>query len=88
MSSNETIGAVPPPPGVVSNFDDPPSSALVNTATSIALALFSTCFVALRFYTTLGITRVRGPADLLLALAWLLAVAFSVSACIRQYAHM
>ncbi|KAH8756031.1 hypothetical protein F5883DRAFT_686132, partial [Diaporthe sp. PMI_573] len=57
MSSNETIGAVPPPPGVVPNFDDPPSLALVNTATSIALAVFSTCFVALRFYTTLGITR-------------------------------
>ncbi|KAH8746198.1 hypothetical protein F5883DRAFT_700776 [Diaporthe sp. PMI_573] len=82
MSSNETIGAVPPPPGVVPNFDDPPSLALVSTATSIALAVFSTCFVALRFYTTLVITRVRGTADVLLALAWLLAVAFSVSACI------
>jgi hypothetical protein len=63
MSSNENIGAMPPPPGVVPNFDDPPSLALASTAASIALAVFSTCFVALRFYTTLGITRVRGISD-------------------------
>ncbi|KAL8369505.1 hypothetical protein RB595_000026 [Gaeumannomyces hyphopodioides] len=84
MSSNATvIGTIPPPPGVVPNFDDPPSLAPSIIAMSVALPAFSTCFVALRFYTTLRITHVRGMSDILLALAWLLGVAFSVSCLIH-----
>ncbi|EJT76903.1 hypothetical protein GGTG_06817 [Gaeumannomyces tritici R3-111a-1] len=64
MSSNVTvIGAMPPPPGVVPNFDDPPSLASFIIAISVVLPAFSTCFVALRFYTTLRITHVREMSD-------------------------
>ncbi|KLU92598.1 hypothetical protein MAPG_11543 [Magnaporthiopsis poae ATCC 64411] len=78
--SNATaiIGTMPPPPGVVPNFDDPPSLAPFVVAASVVLPALSTGFVALRFYTAFRLTSVRDASDILLAFAWLLGVAFSV----------
>lgn len=64
MSNATTIiGSMPPPPGVVPNFENPPSLAPSVVAASVALPALSTAFVALRFYTTFKVTHVRDASD-------------------------
>lgn len=61
--SLDTAGVLPPPPGVVPNFGNPPSLEPIAVASNIALAVVSTCFVVLRLYTTLRILNKRGISD-------------------------
>lgn len=62
-SAWDTISAMPPPPGVTSNFEDPVTLGPIWRATicvSVALAVVS---LALRLYTRLYVTRSIGADD-------------------------
>ena len=58
-----TIPALPPPPGVVSNFENPPSEATsIITVTAVFLA-FMLAMVMMRIYTKGWIIRSLGWDD-------------------------
>jgi hypothetical protein len=46
------VGAIPPPPGIMPNFINPPSLQHVVLIVNVILSFVSLVFVALRFYTT------------------------------------
>lgn len=57
MNQPDTVGVVPPPPGVTPNFVNPPSTGykvIITTVVTWALATFVLC---LRVYVKLGIIR-------------------------------
>lgn len=68
----EMVGVIPPPPGIMPNFINPPSLQHIILIT-IILPIVSVLFVALRFYTTDFIIHSVGTDDYVIAVAWLLA---------------
>ena len=50
-------GLVPPPPGEVANFVDPPTEQANNIALHVVMLFFVTVCVAIRVYTRAFITR-------------------------------
>jgi hypothetical protein len=55
--------AGPPPPGITSDFLNPPSTAHKIIVVSVAFSVLSSLFIALRLYTILSITHQRGTDD-------------------------
>ncbi|KAL7755558.1 hypothetical protein ACKLNR_014656 [Fusarium oxysporum f. sp. zingiberi] len=62
--------AAPPPPGITSDFLNPPSTAHKIIVVSVAFSVLSSLFIALRLYTILSITHQRGTDDYLLVISW------------------
>ncbi|KAH7220462.1 uncharacterized protein BKA55DRAFT_217051 [Fusarium redolens] len=73
--------AGPPPPGITSDFLNPPSTAHKIIVVSVAFSVLSSLFIALRLYTILSITHQRGTDDYLLVISWVLALVYSVLLC-------
>lgn len=53
----EIVGVIPPPPGIVPNFDNPPSMKTTLVVVDVTLIVISTVFVVLRLYTAQFILR-------------------------------
>lgn len=58
-----TVPAAPPPPGVVPNLVDPESLEAVTIAISVLMIVLTLTAVALRFYSTVLVTRSTGLED-------------------------
>ncbi|KAH8591910.1 hypothetical protein B0O99DRAFT_718424 [Bisporella sp. PMI_857] len=74
----EIVGALPPPPGVIPNFEHPESlgyRVVIATAVLFPLATFVLC---LRIYTRAKIVCYMGPDDYAVILAWIFLVAYVV----------
>ncbi|KAL4995489.1 hypothetical protein BDV10DRAFT_174606 [Aspergillus recurvatus] len=73
-----TGGALPPPPGVEPNFEDPPSQLHGNIALHASFLSVATLAVAMRLFTRLRILRMKlGTDDLFCVLAYCLTVTFT-----------
>ncbi|KAH7339211.1 hypothetical protein BKA66DRAFT_544228 [Pyrenochaeta sp. MPI-SDFR-AT-0127] len=83
MSANGTIGAFPPPPGVSPNFHDPKSIAYRVIIASVLGPVVAIPLCVLRLYTKRYVLRNTGYDDYAIALATLLALAFSILAGIQ-----
>jgi len=57
------FSAIPPPPGVVSNFVDPPSQASWDAVTQAVCLTLATFLVAMRLYTKFGVLKNAGWDD-------------------------
>lgn len=55
--------AVDPPPGVISNFDNPASRGQGVIVAGVVLLLLSLLFVSIRLYTRIWVTRALGWDD-------------------------
>ena len=58
-----TGGALPPPPGVEPNFEDPPSQLHGNIALHASFLSVATIVVAMRLFTRLRILRMKLGID-------------------------
>lgn len=65
-----TTPALRPPPGVDSNFEDPPTLMTAVVATAVVVLVLTTLFVGLRAYIKSTITRQHHAEDVLSYLAW------------------
>ncbi|PVH90433.1 hypothetical protein DM02DRAFT_607445 [Periconia macrospinosa] len=77
------VGAIPPPPGIIPDFINPPSLQHVVLIVNIVLPFVSVLFVALRLYTTGFILRSVGVDDYMIVLAWVSSQSFCI--CITRY---
>lgn len=63
LRDSEPAAFIPPPPGVTSNFVDPPNRGYVVLIPAFVFAALSFVFLVLRVYTVRIITRKQGVAD-------------------------
>ncbi|KAH8728278.1 hypothetical protein GQ44DRAFT_702086 [Phaeosphaeriaceae sp. PMI808] len=78
MTSNNIVGAFPPPPGVSSNFQNPESIAYRVIIVSVLGPIIAIPICILRLYTKRYILQNTGYDDYAIALAMLLALGFSI----------
>lgn len=78
MASNTTVGAMPPPPGVTPNFDNPESIAHRVIIASVLGPVIAIPFCLLRLYTKQWILRQVGWDDYSIVIATILALGFSI----------
>ncbi|KAF2682316.1 hypothetical protein K458DRAFT_57001 [Lentithecium fluviatile CBS 122367] len=72
------LGALPPPPGVEPNFDDPPSQLSANIALHTVCLTAATLAVAIRLYTRTIVTKNKlGIDDFLCLFSYALTITFS-----------
>ncbi|TGO34063.1 hypothetical protein BHYA_0214g00140 [Botrytis hyacinthi] len=74
QSTEPMIGGLPPPPGVIPNFEDPYSIASVLHGFTILLLVLSTFSTIIRMYTRFQIMKDHGWEDYLpdiMLVAWL-----------------
>ncbi|KAH7335631.1 hypothetical protein BKA66DRAFT_479958 [Pyrenochaeta sp. MPI-SDFR-AT-0127] len=83
MVSNNTVGAMPPPPGVTPNFDNPESITHRVIIASVLGPVITIPICLVRLYTKRCILRRVGYDDYAIILATLLALGFSVLAGIQ-----
>ena len=57
------FSAIPPPPGLTSNYINPPSKAVWGTVTTSVCLTVATLLVAMRLYTKLRVLRNLGLDD-------------------------
>ncbi|KAH7111788.1 hypothetical protein B0J11DRAFT_447438 [Dendryphion nanum] len=79
------VGVIPPPPGIMPNFINPPSLQHNILITNIVLSTVSALFVALRFYTTGFVIRSVGVDDYMIAVAWVSSLSFYSSTYLRLF---
>ncbi|KAL3431445.1 hypothetical protein BDV09DRAFT_198742 [Aspergillus tetrazonus] len=73
-----TGGALPPPPGVEPNFENPPSQLHGNIALHASFLSVATIVVAMRLFTRLRILRMKlGIDDFFILLAYCLTITFT-----------
>ena len=60
---NETVGAIPPPPGVTPNFTNPVYHSGAIIPLSAVFITLATIFLAIRIYTKAVILKVFGLED-------------------------
>ncbi|KAH8898891.1 hypothetical protein GQ53DRAFT_836886 [Thozetella sp. PMI_491] len=70
---------IPPPPGLTSNFVNPPDQSYIVLVPAFVLAALSLVSLTLRGYAVGVIVRNWGMADYLLVPSWLFATAFSIT---------
>ncbi|UPX19597.1 uncharacterized protein EKO05_0009855 [Ascochyta rabiei] len=80
-SDSSMVGAMPPPPGVVSNFNDPESIAHRVIVVSVLGAVITIPICLVRLYTKHRILRNFGWDDYSIMLATTFALGFSVYVC-------
>ncbi|KAH7007835.1 hypothetical protein B0J12DRAFT_692198 [Macrophomina phaseolina] len=82
---SETVGAIPPPPGVSPNFDHPENKSSEVFIINILLPIIATLILLLRLYTRRFIVHNVGAEDYAIIFAGLLAWGFTVAMffCIR-----
>lgn len=77
LTNSEDLPALAPPPGVISNFVNPPSLGDRLTATLATCLSLSTIFVSVRIYTRLFIIKPLKWDDFTCLIAWLGLVAYA-----------
>ncbi|KAH7350242.1 hypothetical protein BKA66DRAFT_575868 [Pyrenochaeta sp. MPI-SDFR-AT-0127] len=76
-SDNPNLSSIPlmaPPPGVISNFNDPPTRSGSMIAAGAVCLFLASVFVLLRLYARLALLRIFGVADYLLLTGYAFAV--------------
>jgi hypothetical protein len=63
MTSNETVGALPPPPGITPNFDNPESIAYRVIVAAVLGPVIATPLCFVRLYTRRYISQNPGLDD-------------------------
>ncbi|KAJ0126364.1 Uncharacterized protein HZ326_30529 [Fusarium oxysporum f. sp. albedinis] len=66
----DSVALAPPPPGITPNFVDPPTRTPFVISSSIGCFAVSSCFMLIRIYTFVAITKTRDSADYMLVTAW------------------
>ncbi|KAF2113820.1 hypothetical protein BDV96DRAFT_578384 [Lophiotrema nucula] len=77
MSQWTGLGAMPPPPGVEPNFEDPDNRMRENITLHAIFLTLTTCCVLMRIYTRHFVIRKLGWDDFLVCISWCLTVVFS-----------
>ncbi|KAI3571094.1 hypothetical protein IWW34DRAFT_772315 [Fusarium oxysporum f. sp. albedinis] len=77
----DSVALAPPPPGITPNFVDPPTRTPFVISSSIGCFAVSSCFMLIRIYTFVAITKTRDSADYMLVTAWVFAAIYSTMTC-------
>ncbi|KAH8591908.1 hypothetical protein B0O99DRAFT_744136 [Bisporella sp. PMI_857] len=76
---DEIVGSLPPPPGVIPDFEHPESRGYQVIIAIAVLFPLATLFLVLRIYTRAIIVRNVGSDDYAIILAWILLIGFVIT---------
>ncbi|KAM0795178.1 hypothetical protein BDR22DRAFT_894428 [Usnea florida] len=80
------FSAIPPPPGLTSNYVNPPSKAVWGTVTTSVCLTVATLLVAMRMYTKFKVLKNIGWDDYTTFLAWLGLIGLAI-VCLEEDRH-